>query len=201
MPATLQARLLELLLGHMFSSTSMEEMGVIRDKLFLFCTPDKELELLMRIGRSRIRITPFSGEAPDVTIRGDLMALISLCLGLEDSDTLFFSRRLLMTGDTSTGLLFKNLLANLDFDLHSELEQRLGKTMANALSRFATGGLRLVETIDSRLADTVADLGERVGLSSSEKVQHLEQEVRKLREEQARLKQRSERRPLRRVAS
>lgn len=201
MPAILQAHLLELLLSYMFSTISMEEMGIIRDKLFLFCTPDKELELFMRVEQSRIHVSAYTGETPDVTIRGDLIALTSLCLGLEDSDTLFFSRRLLMTGDTSTGLLFKNLLANLDFDLRSELERRLGKTMADTLLRFANGGLRLVESVDSRLAGTVADLGERVGLSPSEKVQSLEQEVRKLREEQAVLKRRFERRPLRRVTS
>ncbi|MFQ5356523.1 MAG: SCP2 domain-containing protein, partial [Mariprofundaceae bacterium] len=121
MPDILQARFMETLLNRMFPDSVMQELQAINGKEFLFCTPNGELRLMMCIEQHHISIHPHHGEVSDVTIRGDLIALTALCLGLEDSDSLFFSRRLLLTGDTSTGLLFKNILTRLDFDLRLEL--------------------------------------------------------------------------------
>jgi predicted lipid carrier protein YhbT len=41
---------------------------------------------------------------------------LALALREEDPDTLFFSRRLLMEGDTDLGLLVKNTLDAVDWD-------------------------------------------------------------------------------------
>ncbi|HLV27960.1 MAG TPA: SCP2 sterol-binding domain-containing protein, partial [Burkholderiaceae bacterium] len=53
----------------------------------------------------------------------------------EDPDTLFFSRRLVMEGDTELGLLVKNTLDALDMDV-----LRPGRVVANLL---ATPRIRL----------------------------------------------------------
>lgn len=50
-----------------------------------------------------------AGEA-DVRISASLRDFLALALREEDPDTLFFSRRLLMEGDTELGLLVKNTL-------------------------------------------------------------------------------------------
>jgi predicted lipid carrier protein YhbT len=194
MPGVLQAQALELLLGRIFTSGRRKYLQPISGKHFLFRTPGGELELFMHIDRQGIHIRPHTEEAPDVTICGDLTALTALCLGLEDTDTLFFSRRLLLTGDTSTGLMFKNILANLDFDLRAELDRQLGKRVAGMLWRMATQAINAIEFLDQRLADAGAAVGEKFGLSSAEKVKALEMELHSLSEEHAALKQRLERR-------
>ncbi|MFQ5581081.1 MAG: SCP2 domain-containing protein [Mariprofundaceae bacterium] len=194
MPDVLQAQTLELLLGRIFPSGRRKYLQPISEKLFLFRTPGGEIELFMHIDLQGIHIIPHAEQAPDVTICGDLAALIALCLGLEDTDTLFFSRRLLLTGDTSTGLMFKNILANLDFDLRAELDRQLGKRVAGMLWGMATQAINTIEFLDQRLVHVGAAIGEKFGLPSDEKVKALEMELRSLGKEHAVLKQRLERR-------
>ena len=61
-------------------------------------------------------------QAPDLAIGASVHDLMLLARREEDPDTLFFSRRLLLEGDTELGLLFKNTLDALElppFDLQS----------------------------------------------------------------------------------
>lgn len=65
------------------------------------------------------------GAAPDLTISASLHDFAQLAARKEDPDTLFFSRRLLMEGDTELGLMVKNTLDAIDgplFDLSRILE-------------------------------------------------------------------------------
>lgn len=50
----------------------------------------------------------------DVTIRGQSWDFLRMAAGLEDPDTLFFQRRLVIEGDTELGLGVKNFLDGLD---------------------------------------------------------------------------------------
>jgi predicted lipid carrier protein YhbT len=62
------------------------------------------------------------GRAPELTIGASAHDLLLLARRQEDPDTLFFSRRLLLEGDTELGLLFKNTLDALElppFDMQS----------------------------------------------------------------------------------
>lgn len=54
-----------------------------------------------------------SGE-PELTISASLHDFAQLATRKEDPDTLFFSRRLLMEGDTELGLMVKNTLDAID---------------------------------------------------------------------------------------
>ena len=54
---------------------------------------------------------------PDLTIRASAHDLLRLARREEDPDTLFFSRRLALEGDTELGLLFKNTLDALDISV------------------------------------------------------------------------------------
>lgn len=47
---------------------------------------------------------------PDVTVRASLSDFAALALRREDADTLFFTRRLVMEGDTALGLELRNAL-------------------------------------------------------------------------------------------
>ncbi len=53
--------------------------------------------------------------AEDLRISARMRDFIALALREEDPDTLFFSRRLLMEGDTELGLLVKNTLDAVDW--------------------------------------------------------------------------------------
>lgn len=53
-------------------------------------------------------------EKPDLTISASLHDFAQLAARKEDPDTLFFSRRLLMEGDTELGLMVKNTLDAID---------------------------------------------------------------------------------------
>jgi predicted lipid carrier protein YhbT len=48
--------------------------------------------------------------APDVTMRASLADYLALALRREDADTLFFTRRLVLEGDTALGLEIRNAL-------------------------------------------------------------------------------------------
>ncbi|HEY0589924.1 MAG TPA: SCP2 sterol-binding domain-containing protein [Pseudoduganella sp.] len=54
------------------------------------------------------------GGQPDLTIGACAHDLVLMARRQEDPDTLFFSRRLILEGDTELGLLFKNTLDGLD---------------------------------------------------------------------------------------
>jgi predicted lipid carrier protein YhbT len=54
------------------------------------------------------------GRRPDLTISASLHDFAQLAARKEDPDTLFFSRRLLMEGDTELGLTIKNTLDAID---------------------------------------------------------------------------------------
>ncbi|OGA15652.1 MAG: hypothetical protein A3I63_07850 [Betaproteobacteria bacterium RIFCSPLOWO2_02_FULL_66_14] len=51
----------------------------------------------------------------DLTIKASAAAFLALALRREDPDTLFFKRRLVMTGDTDLGLVVKNALDAIDW--------------------------------------------------------------------------------------
>ena len=200
LPGVLQAQVLEQLINTIFAGKAMEQLQPLAGKHMAFLTPAGELELYMHISNERIHISHRSETDPDVTIRGDLMALTALCLGLEDSDSLFFSRRLLTTGDTSVGLMFKNILTNLDFDLRLELERHLGRSMADMLWDMGNQAIDAVLFLDRQLADAAVAIGSHLGLSPTERVKALEAELRQLNDKYQALQRRSERR-LRSVAS
>ncbi|GMU42578.1 MAG: SCP2 sterol-binding domain-containing protein [Xanthomonadales bacterium] len=53
---------------------------------------------------------------PDALVRGSLTDLLQLASRHEDADTLFFQRRLTLTGDVELGLLVRNLLDQLPWE-------------------------------------------------------------------------------------
>lgn len=63
------------------------------------------------------RAVEHGADAPDLTIRANAWDFHQLIQRGEDPDTLFFSRRLVMEGDTELGLLVKNTLDSLDRDV------------------------------------------------------------------------------------
>lgn len=78
----------------------------IRDMQLTFC-------ITLRQGRL---VASREKNMPDLSITGTLHAFLLLAARYEDTDTLFFQRRLRMEGDTELGLEVKNFLDGLDVD-------------------------------------------------------------------------------------
>ena len=75
-----------------------------------------DLGLRVRVAYDGYRFRSRAGSAAaDLTIRSTASGFLALALRREDPDTLFFTRRLVMTGDTDLGLVVKNLLDAIDW--------------------------------------------------------------------------------------
>jgi predicted lipid carrier protein YhbT len=79
-----------------------------------------------------------TGNSPDLVFRGNVYDFLLLAARREDSDTLFFQRRLKVEGDTEMGLEIKNLLDAIDIE--SLPYHRL-------MDKFLNRGVRLYERI------------------------------------------------------
>lgn len=90
-----------------------ERLAEIDDKVFLFEAKDIGKRFYLHIKDRSINVVPHMGRKPDVTMRGTVDVLTNVLLGKEDPDTVFFSRRLEISGDTASAIHFKNILAAL----------------------------------------------------------------------------------------
>jgi len=63
-------------------------------------------------GQARLIVKPHAKS--DVVFRGDFNSFVLMASQKADPDTLFFNRKLLLTGDTELGLEIKSILENLD---------------------------------------------------------------------------------------
>ena len=78
------------------------------------------------------RLQPAAAGHADVRISGKVEDFWQLATRREDPDTLFFSRRLCIEGDTETGVHVKNLLDALDYDWEAHFRDVLGETLGGA---------------------------------------------------------------------
>jgi len=72
-------------------------------------------------------------EKDDLNLKGNLYEFLLLASRTEDSDTLFFQRRIKMEGSTDLGLEVKNLLDGLDMEsvrYHQQIDYVLKKTVS-----------------------------------------------------------------------
>ena len=124
---------LNLALGRLIPREPLEPLV---GKRFAIKVADAGLTLRFAYGRHGFRPI-FDGAAPDLTITARSRDFIALLMREEDPDTLFFSRRLLMEGETDLGLLVKNTLDGIElprFDAArlapSEVLRRLRERLA-----------------------------------------------------------------------
>lgn len=85
----------------------------LNDKVFLFHASDVDKKFYLFVVDGDVKVLPHSNRPPDVTMKGELNILIKLLLGKIDGDTAFFNRKLELSGDTSTSVRLKNMLADL----------------------------------------------------------------------------------------
>lgn len=90
-----------------------ERLKEIDNKVFLFEAVDLNKKFYLRIKDGDIKIIPHLAKEPDVVMKGETKVFFGLLLGKEDPDTVFFSRRLEISGDTAAAIHFKNILNSL----------------------------------------------------------------------------------------
>jgi O2-independent ubiquinone biosynthesis accessory factor UbiT len=90
------------------------DWAAIRDKRFCVHVRDLGLKTYFSVGDSGLR--PQFGDHADVTFTASARDFTRLALRLEDPDTLFFNRRLLIEGNTDLGLMVKNMLDAVELD-------------------------------------------------------------------------------------
>ncbi len=72
------------------------------------------------------------GKTPDLIFRGNVYDFLLLATRREDSDTLFFQRRLKIEGDTDLGLAIKNFLDAIEMEslpYHRQMDSFLNRTV------------------------------------------------------------------------
>ncbi len=107
------------------------ELDFLRHRSIVIQAHDAGVRIAVTVINSKLVASPV-GTRHDLSIQGNLYDLLLLISQREDSDTLFFQRRLQMEGDTELGLEIKNFLDGLDVDalkLYKPLNSALQKTL------------------------------------------------------------------------
>lgn len=81
-----------------------------------------------------LHFTGYESRPCDVHIRGSLVDFLRLAMRLDDPDTLFFNRRLIIEGQTETGLAIKNMIDSMDIDWSDRMEESLGPVISGYIS-------------------------------------------------------------------
>ena len=113
LPARLQAPLVERLLGRSLAGIDAGALALIEDRRLGIDIDDLGLHWVLVWNAGRLRVCDAPAEA---TVRGSATDLALLASRLEDADTLFFQRRLVLTGDVELGLTVRNLLDRMPWE-------------------------------------------------------------------------------------
>lgn len=131
-PGKLHSTAVVTLLNRVFASALRDgELDFMQGRTLRVLVRDMRLVFCITLVRDRLAAAR-EGRMPDLSISGNLHAFMLLAARREDSDTLFFQRRLLMEGDTELGLEVKNFLDAQDVEslwLPRHLEQLLLKLL------------------------------------------------------------------------
>lgn len=130
-PNALLAPVLEQTLGRFFQQElASGELDFLAERSLHIHVSDLNLQFGVSLLEGRLRIA-LPCAAGDASIRASANDFILMINGRIDPDTLFFQRRLLMSGDTEMALQVKNLLDTI------ELGERLPKPLLHASSLLA----------------------------------------------------------------
>ncbi len=111
-------------------------LAELSGKVFQFEVEDLQHAFFMVVDEGgEVRIHTYSDTVAHVTMAGSSRAFLALLFNTRDPDSLFFARELKLSGETDTGLHFKNILDNVEIDWQRELAPWLGEKLAGATVR------------------------------------------------------------------
>lgn len=130
-PDAVHAELFARVFNHLLRGQPLAaRLSEINGKSVCIDIRDAGAKLHFRVGQGRLR--PAAPGHTDVRISGKVEDYWQLATRREDPDTLFFSRRLCIEGDTETGVHVKNLLDALDYDWEAHFRDVLGASLGAA---------------------------------------------------------------------
>ena len=148
LPLTLIAR--RLIARHPSLIGRLGEYGQAR---FAIDPTDLPLVLVLHPHPTRTRITVHrTAPAVEARIAGPLAALLGLVHGAYDGDALFFSRDLVIEGDTSAALALRNAIDDAELDLGAEIAALAGPFRPALMPLIAAA--QRVTGVSLRRADT-----------------------------------------------
>lgn len=116
-PDRLLGRALEAALRHVLAAPIRSgSLDLLLGRRIGIEVSDLGLRWVVQLDRqSQLQVCP-AGEPAEAIVKGSATDLLLLASRREDADTLFFQRRLRVTGDTELGLTARNLLDQLPWD-------------------------------------------------------------------------------------
>ncbi|MFQ5442372.1 MAG: SCP2 domain-containing protein [Thermodesulfobacteriota bacterium] len=90
-----------------------KRLGELDGKVFLFEAKDIKKKFFLHIKGGDIKVALHVARSPDVIMSGDVKVLFDVFTGKADPDTVFFSRKLEIQGETASAIHLKNILAAL----------------------------------------------------------------------------------------
>ncbi len=113
-PPALQRRLLEQAMARgLATPLAAGALEFLQGRKLGIEVSDLDLRWVVTFERGRLIVVDQPAEA---SVRGTATDLLLLASRLEDADTLFFQRRLVLTGDTELGLTARNMLDRLPWE-------------------------------------------------------------------------------------
>lgn len=134
-PSFAFAKVLNLALGRIIPKEHLEPL---HGKQIAIHVKDLGLSLYFTVGADKFTPTR-SGKAPDLAISATAQDFFLLATRKEDPDTLFFSRRLIVEGDTELGLVAKNTLDAIELPEFKPALFSPSNVMAHMKSRLFQG--------------------------------------------------------------
>ena len=114
LPARWQHALLERAMARVLAAPVADgTLDFMADRRLGIEVDDLGLCWVLTLRNGRLLVT--DGQ-PEASVRGSATDLLLLASRLEDADTLFFQRSLVLTGDTELGLTARNLLDRLPWE-------------------------------------------------------------------------------------
>jgi predicted lipid carrier protein YhbT len=146
-PPALQQRLLERAMARVLAAPlASGALAFLQGRRLGIEVTDLALRWVVTLDGAHLRAVEQPAEA---SVRGTATDLLLLAGRLEDADTLFFQRRLVLTGDTELGLTARNLLEHLPWE-QVPLGLRIGLNRGARLAQAARAAYR--ERADSGVA-------------------------------------------------
>lgn len=164
----------------------LERMEPFKDKVVCIDPVDLPFAILLEPNPEEPRLTVrrfVDADEVHATIRGPLETLIALAEGKVDGDALFFSRQLLIEGDTEVVVALRNAIDGAGIDLLDDLTSTLGP-LANPVRRAAGFALdtagHLRETVETLRQSLIAPAVQGAAARDA-RLAELEAEVKALR--------------------
>lgn len=169
-----------------------DRLSILNNPVFLIDPVDLPFVFILEPSGNSPRLTAQrTGDYIDATatIRGPMSALIELLEGRTDGDALFFSRTLVVEGDTEAVLTLRNAVDGADINLLDDILSHLGpfkRPAAKIHDGIAAVTNRAVQDLEMLRGAMVAPITKRADQQAS-KIRKMEEKIATLQKENKRL--------------